>query len=213
MAIQYIGAGIGAAGSVALPVIPTHQAGDLILVFAFQDGINVAPSIPAGWINIINGASNSCGARVAYRIATSPGTTSSVWSSATSTIAVVYRGVNQTTPIGSSSQGGTATSTIVYPALTLQQTNGTSWVTSSAGHRATNVDIQNPPSGAVNRITASDTIDEAAWHDSNGGVTSWAGGSVLVGGTAGGWRAFAIELLEGAAEANNQNSTLFWAFP
>jgi hypothetical protein len=110
----------------------------------------------------------------------------------------VYRG-QDSTPIGTSAQGGGASTTVTYPALTLQRTNNTSWVFCASGHRSTDTALQNPPPspsfGLQLRRNDVDATDEASAFDTNGGVSAWAAASVSVGGTSSGWRAVSVEVL------------------
>lgn len=174
--------------------MPSHQAGDLLLAFAFRDGSTTAPTLASGWTSIRASGANTCSARVAFKIAASGSETSGTWTNATSLIIVVYRGVQGTDPIGASGiTGGSATS-ISYPALALEVTDGSSWVFGAAGHRSVNVAIETAPSGLTNVTSVSDATDEAAAHDSNGGITSWSATSASVGGTASGYRSVTVEL-------------------
>lgn len=174
----------------------THAAGDLILVFAYRDGNTTAPSLASGFTNIQASGSNTNSARMGWKIAASGSETVGTWTNATSVIAVVYRGADG---IGGSAITGGASTTISYPALTMQVTDGSSWVVGAAGHRSTNVAIETAPSGMTNVTSVSDATDEAAWHDTNAGVTSWSAASASVGGTSSGWRSITVELIAATA--------------
>jgi|GEM_PF-1480114 len=175
--------------------IPAHQNGDLIVMFAYRDGSNTAPGLPSGWINIgTAGGANSNSSRLAYRVATGSGTTSGTWNNATELTTHVYRGHNSATPIGVNGNTGTAGTTITYPNLSLSITNGTSFVVGFAGHRSTDTNVRNAPSGMVNRISATGS-GNVAGHDTNGGVPSWSSTGVSVGGTFSGWRARTLEII------------------
>ena len=192
MAISHIGSQ-GNAGTTV--TIPAHQIGDLILIFAYRDGNNTAPTVPAAggtvptW-TIIGTASggNTNSSRLHYAVATATNTTSGTWTSATELIAVVYRGTRR--PGGTGATGALGTS-ISYPAVTMQRADNSSWVAGFAGHRtATNVELA--PSGMLNRTSIG---TEAANHDTNGTVSSWSATAVTVSASSG-WRARTVELLD-----------------
>lgn len=191
MAQSYVG---GASGTTSA-TIPTHQVGDLIIARAFRDGNNTAPTIPAGqnWTTINNAAgANSNGAAIAYKIATSTSEATGTWTSATRLDVGVWRGF---TGIGGSAVDGAASTTVNYPTLTMSVGTGTSWVAGFGAHRSVNTTLENAPTGMTNRLTAASGTDEGAIHDTNGGVSSWSGTTVSVGGTSSGWRAHTVELI------------------
>jgi hypothetical protein len=190
MALSFVGA-TGGTASAGLP--SGWQAGDLAIVFAYRDGSTTAPSLPTGWTNIINGGANTNSQRVGYRILQSGDTGTGTWTNATTVICVVYRG-QDATPIGASAQNGGSSTTVTYPALTLQRTDGSSWVLCAAGHRSIDTSLETPPSGTTLRRNELDSTDEAAAFDTNGGVSSWSSRSVSVGGTSSGWRAVSVEI-------------------
>jgi len=194
--------------------MPTHQAGDLLLFYAFRDGSETAPSLPSGYTNKLTKSDGyvDTSERIGYKIATSSSETSGTWTNATSLICQVYRGVDQTTPLGGSSTYGhndTGNNTISYRVITMTDTSGASWVAGFAGHAATNTSLQTAPTGMTNRTNVVDATDEAAGHDTNGGVSSWTTKTVSVGGTDSGWCSAVVEILAGVSEvtltAGNSN--------
>lgn len=196
MPISYIGSATGTTSA----TLPSHEAGDLILAFAYRDGSTTVPTQPSGvnWSSVAtanNGNTNS--SRLGYKIAQSSSETTGTWTNATSVIFAVYRGVKQSTPLGVNAGTNDSSSTISFPALSLSVTNGSSWVVGFAGHRSTNVAIDTAPSSMINRNSVSDATDEAAIHDTDGGVTSWSAETASVGGTSSGWSARTVEILEG----------------
>lgn len=189
MTVSYVGAQGAAAATVT---IPAHQIGDLILIFAYRDGSNTVPTVPTAggtvptWTQIGSSGGNTNSSRFHYAIATATTTTSGTWTNATELICLVYRNAT----IGASAGGsGAATTTVNYPALTLQRTDNSSWAVGVAGHRtATNVDLA--PSGMTNRAS---TGTEAAGHDTNGTVTTWASTNVTVNASSA-FRSWTVEL-------------------
>ena len=111
--VQHVGTVYAAATSVTLP---THQAGDLIVVAAVRYGNTTVPSLPAGYTSLLTSATTH-GRRLGYKIAASSSETSGTWTNASTVVAAVYRGV---TP------GDAATSTTAAPGLTLSSA-GESW--------------------------------------------------------------------------------------
>lgn len=186
---------IGSATGVTSATLPAHQAGDLIVAFAYRDGSNTAPALPSGWTGLQSGGGSTNAGRLAYKIAASSAESATGFTNATSLIVVVYRATG-TIGIGASAQNGGSSTSVAYPALTLTGSAGNSWVIGFAGHRSTNTALETAPSGMVNFASVADATDEAAGHDTNGTVSSWTAQSVSVGGTSSGWRAVAVEITE-----------------
>jgi hypothetical protein len=177
--IQYVGASSAAATTVSVPV---HAVGDLMVIFAYRDGSTTAPTIPSGWTIIGSASSGGTGGGrnssvMAYKIATATNDTSGTWANATELEVQVYRGQNAS-PIGANgSTVGTSTNIISYPALTLNVTNGTSWVAGFAGHQsASAASMAVAPTGMTNRTA----IIGIAGHDTNSGVSTWTAKTVTV---------------------------------
>jgi hypothetical protein len=186
MAIEFIGASGVSATSMTLP---THQSGDIVVMFAYRNGNNTAPALPATWSGIGATGGNTNSSRLAYKFVTSGNTPSNTWTNATQLIAHVYRGCAGVGGFAGSSQSNS--STITYPTLTMENGNGRSIVVGFAGHRtATNVELA--PAGMANRASAG-TGPEAAGHDTETGVTSWSATNVTVNATAAS-RSWTLEL-------------------
>jgi hypothetical protein len=166
-------------GTNTLSAMPTHQTGDLLLFFAFRDGSTTAPSLPANYTSALTDTDDFqiCSCRVGWKIATSASESIPTWTNATSVICHVYRGTHQTAPIGgwqgySSGEAG-GTNTVNYRTITMSDNSGASWVAGFAGHRSNTTGLETAPTGMINRSNVQDSTDEAAGHDTNGGVTSW----------------------------------------
>lgn len=199
MSISYINSAAAAATSVA---IPTHQIGDLIVVFAYRNGNNTPPTQPAAggtvptWNTIGSSGANTNSSIISYAFATATNTTTGTWTNATQIHVLIYRCVAD---IGASAgAGANNTTTVNYPALTLQNANGTSWVIGVAGHRTAS-NVESAPSGMTNR-TSSGTGPESATHDTNGGDAAWTSTNVTVN-ASGAYRSWVVEL-------KNQRSTI-----
>lgn len=195
MAISRIGSATGTNSC----TLPTHQVGDLILIFAYRDGSNTAPTLPSDYTNITSNGANTNSLRVGYKIAESSGEVSGTWTNATSLIAGIYRADTQI-GIGNFSVGGAANTTFSYTGFTLNNATGTSWLVAGVGIRAgttSNVDIA--PSGLTNVTSVKDATDCAGLHDSNGTKTTWTTQTQATGAASTGWRTAVIEITENAS--------------
>lgn len=194
MAISYVGGASAAATSLTLP---THQADDLLLLFAYRSGSTSPPTVPAGWTAIDQGGNNNNSAVIAYRIATASGTTSGTWTNATHISSTAYRSGSGTLAIGTHTSNGGSGDILTYGGITLQDADNSSWVAGFGGHRqATNVETA--PSGMTNR-TSTATSGESAAHDTNGTVSTWTAQTVTVSPSSGGtqgWRTAVVEIRE-----------------
>lgn len=139
--VQIQGSASAAASSVA---IPTHQIGDEILLFVFNNASVTPPAAPAAggtvpaFATINSGVGNTCAAITTQFVATANNHTSGTWTNATGIVAVVLRGENTLSPVGgnacvlSSASGTGATS----PSVTLTKSDGTSALLYFYAHRA-----------------------------------------------------------------------------
>jgi hypothetical protein len=180
--------------------MPTHQSGDLLIVFCTREGSTTAPSLPAGWTNLSSGGANSIACRLGYKVAASGAETSGTWTNATNTTVTVVRSQDATTPTGTVAQGGNVSTNAIYPALTMTRTDGTSLVMGFAAVRATNTTLETPPTGMTNRYNATLGTHEFAIHDTNAAVSSWAQQTVAITNTSNGSRVLTLEIL-GTASA------------
>jgi hypothetical protein len=175
--------------------IPLHEVGDLLVIFAYRENSNTVPSLPSGWTNIASGGGSNNSSRLAYRVATATNDPSGTWSNANGLVAHVYRGQSTSTPVGGNSSLGGGGSVVTYPALSMVQTNSSSWVTGFAGRRSGGTTIQSAPNQMINRTSFSGNNIGIAGHDTNSGVTVWNAVDLDVGGTRGGWRAHTLEII------------------
>lgn len=194
---------IGAAGGTTSATVPAHVAGDAILAFAFRDGSATLPTLPTGqnWTSLLapTGA-NTASMRAAGKIAAGSSEATGTWTSATTLNVGVWRpGAGYTLSFGASASAAASSTTVSYPALTLQDATGASWVIGWAGHRSVNTTLESPPTGMVNRLSTLDATDETALHDTNGGVSSWSLATKAVGGTASGWFGATVEIKAASA--------------
>lgn len=191
MAISYISSGSGVD---SIATMPTHQAGDLLLFYAFIDGVATPPSLPGDCTNIGTDTRFNTGARVAYKIAASSSETSGTWTTATNLIVVVYRDTKRPGKFWLNNGTGTL---LLYSinSQTFEDAAGSAWAVGFAGHRSVNGSLVTPPTGMTNRTVTVTATSKAAAHDTNGTVTGWADQSVEVAGSANGWICSVVELV------------------
>jgi hypothetical protein len=201
MAVSFVKSDKNASGG----TITAIQAGDVVLVYAFRSGSNSTPTLPAGWTSLNTVVTNSAGSLCAYQIATGTSLVTGTFTNATNCVFEVYRGVDQTTTIGDHKVSTGTGTAVTYPALTMVNSSGSSWVAGLGGHRSTNTTIDTAPTGMTNRDSQI-TTGEVGVHDTNGGVTSWSAVSPSVGGTSSGWGCYSVELLAAATSTNYTQS-------
>lgn len=199
MAISLVGTAVGTTS--ATP--PAHQAGDAFIVFAFRDGSTTRPTIPsgAGYVEANGGGANTCSATVCGKYAASSSETVGTFSNATSVILVVLRGVDLSTIFGGVNLSTGSSSTITYPSVTPQRTDGTSWILCFAGHRSADVAIETVPTGLTLLTSVSDATDEAAAFYLAGVTGNFTSRTASMGGTSSGWRSHSVEIRAAMATA------------
>jgi hypothetical protein len=139
--IEFVSGASAAANAVAMP---THQAGDFIMVFTFRDGSTTQPTIPAGWTADSQNTGTSLSYQVGHKVAASSSETTGTWTNATGIVVLVYRNVlgfvYPTIQTGSGS-------TITYPATTGDAiaTSAKSAIVRFAGHRTASNLLTNTP--------------------------------------------------------------------
>lgn len=187
---------IGSAGGVTTATLPSGWApGDVAVVFAFNDGGTIMPSIPGTFTAYQQSAVAIASSRIGYRILQAGDTDIGTWTNATGVVVVVYRGADATAPLGAFAHTTGNSGSITYPALaTPNVTDGSSWIVAVGGHRSANTDIENNPAGMINRADHVGASEEVA-HDSNGGLAAYAGGSSGGGGSSSNWNSFTFEVL------------------
>lgn len=106
--IEYISSASAASNTVSMP---THQAGDLLIVIAGRSN-NTPPGLESGWTNIENSGSNSRSVRAAYLVATSSSMATGTWTNAQFMSVLVLRNAEYR----SHNIAGGA-NTVMYPAI------------------------------------------------------------------------------------------------
>lgn len=177
--------------------IPSHNIGDMIVLFAFKDSGTTAPTKPAAsgtvpaYVDIDNpGPSNSCAGYTSYFIATATNTTSGTWTNATGMVAVVLSGVEQRLPLGGHAlSGGTATNSATAPAITMTTPSGTGAVLEFYGSRLVTA-WGSPPAGYVSLTSVGEVC-------CNNKTDTTSDGSIAQTNTAasGGYQGAAVEII------------------
>jgi hypothetical protein len=131
MAITVVGSTVVAGTSIT---IPTHQSGDVIVMFAHASTNGAQPSAPSAggtvptW-NLLStsGSTSWSNHRTAWALGTGS-TTSGTWAGSTDMLMViVLRGADTTTPIGGRASGAVGIgASCTAPAVTLTHSDGTS---------------------------------------------------------------------------------------
>ncbi len=208
MALSRVGGSSAAATSIA---IPTHVAGDLIVIWAYRDGSTTPPTVPAaaGTVPAFTTIDGPTGANLnsavcAWAVAAGTTDTSGTWTNATGISVEVWRGA-AAVPIGGHAQSGgniASGANIAIPAITLTATDGTSAILAFAGW--TTVTAWNAaPAGYTQRSNVATEV-EVLTKD-----TTTADGSFNVTGTAsgtGGTRTQQIEILVGFGNRVSQEA-------
>ena len=137
-------------GASTSATLGTHQSGDVFIAWAVRDGSSTAPSLPAGWTDIVNGGSNSLAYRLSWKVAASGAETSGTHTNASSLQIVHLRPASGWTPtIGATGTALSSSATnLSCPALTFQNTNNTSLALAFFGHRSADItNLTAAPSG------------------------------------------------------------------
>lgn len=173
----------------------TCQPGDLILVGQMNISTAVAPDAIPGYTVVDFGTQGTSGVRWSYRIAegsedrvyaTTPANTTNLNVQIfRSTLGFLALGANAAT------KGTGVTATI--PALTLEKTDGTSWVSVEVFARTS---TQAQMAGAITGTTMHLNNTRYALHSTNGGVSSWTA-KTKTGFASEAWHAWTAEVKEG----------------
>lgn len=144
----------------------------------FAERASATPAtVPAGYstiksANIATATAVSC--ILGYKIAQSSSDTSGTWTNAAELTCHVYRpSAGSTILIGQNATSTSTTATITFPALTLADSGGNSWIVGFAGASDITQNLATAPTGMTNESTLVGASNSIAGHDTNGGVSSW----------------------------------------
>ncbi len=180
-ALSFVCASSAAATSTA--ACAGEQAGDLLVVAAYDSGSGTVPTTPAGFTSIdnVSQGTGSPSGRAAlgagWSTAASTTSGSGTWTNANDVAMMVYRGQNAS-PIGNDTTSNVNTSSIPYAADALTATDGSSWFAAFGARNTGDAGMATAPTGMTNR-TSSPATPVIAGHDTNGPTgSSYAGGTV-----------------------------------
>lgn len=201
MTISFVGATSAAATSLTLP---THAAGDLILIAAMRNNNTASLVIPpAGWETVFGYFSSNNHQYLFQRTAQASGESSGTFANADLLAACVYRSSSNilcacntwqvAATIGS---GGSIAYTQSY---TTSQTSN-KWFGGLITNRVNDSNCETAPTGMTNRTSITGaSANEIAMHDTNGNSSSWASTNVtLTSGTSTRVVASTFEIIETA---------------
>jgi hypothetical protein len=165
-------------------ILPTHQAGDLIIIMA-HCAINASPIVPAGWASPYIRNSSPRGAALAYKTALSSAETSGTWGQTNGLMAVVYRDNANYLVIGGVSLSESTTTTVPFAGLAVKNAASnvkmrfdSAVIAIGVWANANNTTMEQSPTGTTNRLNFVGANYEAAWHDTSSPVASIAATSI-----------------------------------
>lgn len=184
---------IGQATGTTSATLPPHQAGDIILAFAFNDGSDL-PVSSAGFTLIGAFSDSSFSSSVSYRVATSSGTSGGSFDFATTVVYLVYRGVDVWSGITVNEKRSSGSGTIVtYDSNGFWP--GLSRVVAFSAHRSTDTALGDTPGDLTLIVNPVDGTDEAAaFHSTVDDYGIWNSTNVSVGGTSSNWVSYVLRL-------------------
>lgn len=187
MAITFVNTAKAAATSLTLP---THQAGDLILIAAFTTGSTIP--IPSGVEGLRQAGTAGRRMSVGFITADSASEVSGTWTNAELMIAAVYRSnAGKYLKVGGHSNNNGSSTTINYSALTFSLSPN-AWAVAFCG-TAIDAAGNTAPALMTNRDFLVATGEIAA-HDTNANVSTW--GNTNVTSATVGWVTFTCEINE-----------------
>lgn len=178
--------------------MPSHQAGDFLVIWGYRDGSSSPPTVPAEWSPaVVATGSNALGYAVAVKTAASGSETSGTWTGASGLICAVFRpSTGHTISVGGTNTSGATTGiTAPIPSVTLTGTNGRSRVLGMFAHVSGDLLPVDATTAGLTAITNNPHASDfgAMWITSE--VSSWAGATVTYStGTSATHRQYAIEL-------------------
>jgi hypothetical protein len=165
--------------------MPSHQAGDLLVIWAYRSAANTLFTVPDGWYRAtVRSAGSQCSI-FAFKTATSSSEASGTWTNADALACCVYRDNSNFISVGgivhTSINSSTAVvySALVIPGLASTSVNtmrsSSSIVVGCVGITANNSNVQTAPSGMTNRTSVTGSgARQIAVHDTSSEVANWA---------------------------------------
>lgn len=187
MAIGYVASSAVCVPGGTTATFPAHSIGDM-LVEANYSTTATPPPILSGWTQDATVSQASISSILANMVAQATSGEFGTWSDVSSSGAI-WAGC---TGIGAVASNSGTTANVIYPALALQKTDGTSWVARfSAGLAGSNWTL------GIAGYTQRASSGSMAIFDSNGGVASNPTADTVAINAAGAWNTWTVELLGG----------------
>ena len=181
MAISRVGFASALATSIA---IPSHQAGDIIVISAGRNTAT-APTVPSGWITQVATGASEVSNAIAWKMAKSSSETSGTFANASVLQCAVYRASAGILVVSSAAGVQAATSATINYANVV---NGLSyrpgvldnWYIGAAIQLNSTNSLETPPTGMANvMVDSSAGVWKAAYHDTNASqLSSWSATNV-----------------------------------
>lgn len=197
-------AGINANVAMALGVatsltLPAHASGDYLFAFAYRDGNNNTPTLPAGWTALsptgLVGVNSNTGL-LAYKVAASSAETCTGWTNATGLLAAVIK-MAGAGPLGLGSDSDVtygSSADVTATGFALASSNGKSVVLFFGGHRSTIGTPSAVPAGMTSGVSGSGTSCTLGGAYTTQGVASYGGGTHAWGMTSSGFASATVEI-------------------
>lgn len=185
MTVSFVGSASAEATSLTLP---THQAGDLLIMLAGATGTTSPPSIPAGWRFATQSSQSgvsppAIAGTVAWKIAASSAEVSGTWTGANALICLAIRHTTNVLVIGGIAKATGLSTTVNYAVLLANSGQSIQGMRFSSSYiilpviaTSNTSDIDTAPTAATTTITsiAGTAAIEMAIHRTNAEVASWA---------------------------------------
>jgi hypothetical protein len=195
-----------ASAAAATLTLPAHQPGDMLMILAPRTTSATPPTIPGAtatvpaWQTIYQAGANTLSLTAVYAIATASNHACGTFTGANQIACLVLRpDSGKELSLGATSTGAVNnTQTIVYPALTPQLTDGSSFGVRAGCRRTADSEVANAPTGWTNQVVQPTGAGALlAVHTKNSTFTgNEAVGTVTTAGTNAAYRAYSIEVIE-----------------
>jgi hypothetical protein len=188
MTVSFVGSASAEATSLTLP---SHQAGDLLIIFAMRNGAGGAITPPTGWLmaGVATFGAATATHQTCFKTAASAAETSGTWTGASLLACAVYRHTTNTlfltgpsgfrnsvvsTSIAWSQKAGWLTSTIPGN-VSDRMFTASSWVAAIGCTTSGTVTMGGTPSGLTSRFSATGASANGYYfYDTNAAVASFA---------------------------------------
>lgn len=169
-----------ASAEAATVSMPSHQAGDLIIAFAWRGASSTIPTLPSGWTKISTNNAGSNASICAYKIAANASETTGTWTNASMVAVGVWRdSANYLLP-GNTLVTRTTSTNITFGAVQSRDSTHT-WFAGFVAATLNSTNTETPPTNMTNRTsTAGASAGEIAIHDTNGVSGDWPSTNVAV---------------------------------